>query len=145
MIILIVVLHVIVSVFLIAVILLQAGRGQGLSWGVFGGSPQSILGTKTASFLSRVTTSCAIIFLFTCISLNIIETHKSRSLIAPQQPISQLDFSKIKAALEQAEKTKAKTGTATQTQAAATQATSQPPQEKSTLPMAAVPPPPDKH
>ncbi len=152
MIILIVVLHVIVSVFLIAVILLQAGRGQGLSWGVFGGSPQSILGTKTASFLSRVTTSCAIIFLFTCISLNIIETRKARSLILPQKPISQLDFSKIKAALEEAEKAKSKGQAATQpaaavkeTQATATQTVPQTPQEKSTLPIAAVPPPPDKH
>ncbi len=110
MVILIVVLHVIVCVFLIAVILLQAGRGQGLSWGVFGGNPQSILGTKTASFLSRVTTGCAIIFLFTVISLNILETRKSRSLIVPQRPISKLDFSKIKAALEEAEKTKAANG-----------------------------------
>ncbi len=112
MIILVVVLHVIVCFFLIAVILLQAGRGQGLSWGVFGGTPQSILGTKTASFLSRVTTGCAIVFLFTVITLNIVETRKSRSLIAPQRRVSQLDFSKIKQALEQAEKSKAKTVTA---------------------------------
>ena len=110
--ILIVTMHVIVSVFLIAVILLQAGRGQGLSWGVFGGNPQSILGTKSASFLKRVTTGCAVIFLFTCISLNIIETKKARSLILPQQPISQLDFSKIKEALKEAEKAAAKNGTA---------------------------------
>ena len=105
MIILIVIAHVFVSLFLIAVILLQAGRGQGLSWGVFGGTPQSILGTKTASFLSRVTTGCAIIFMFTCIALNIIETRKSRSLLTPSRPISQVDFAKIKEALEKAEKT----------------------------------------
>ncbi|MBI4358886.1 MAG: preprotein translocase subunit SecG [Candidatus Omnitrophica bacterium] len=103
MIIVIVILHVIVCLFLILVILLQAGRGQGLSWGVFGGTPQSILGTRTASFLSRVTTACAVIFLFTCIALNIIETRKSRSLFAPAKPATQLDFAKIKEALEQAE------------------------------------------
>lgn len=101
----IVTLHVLVSLFLIAVILLQAGRGQGLSWGVFGGTPQSILGTKTASFLSRVTTGCAIIFLFTCITLNIIETQKARSLLAPQRSNTRVDFSKIKEALEKAEQT----------------------------------------
>ena len=106
MIIAIVVLHVFVCLFLIAVILLQAGRGQGLSWGVFGGTPQSILGTKTASFLSRVTTGCAIIFLFTCIVLNIIETRKSRSLLMPNKRISQVDFAKIKEALEKAEQSK---------------------------------------
>ena len=177
MVILVVVLHVIASLFLIAVILLQAGRGQGLSWGVFGGTPQSILGTKTASFLSRVTTGCAIIFLFTCITLNIIETRKSRSLITPQKPISQLDFSKIKDALEQAEKdktksaattegqakvisqeastaivtnqasvqTQTKTETQSQTQAPKDQVALITPQEKSTLPIDEVPPPPEKH
>jgi preprotein translocase subunit SecG len=99
---LIVVLHVFVCLFLIAVILLQAGRGQGLSWGVFGGTPQSILGTKTASFLSRVTTICASVFLLTCIALNVIETRKSRSLFAPTKT-SQIDLAKIKQALEEAQ------------------------------------------
>ena len=107
MVIVIVILHILVCLFLIAVILLQAGRGQGLSWGVFGGTPQSILGTKTASFLSRVTTGCAIIFLFTCIVLNVIETRKARSLLAtPNRRISQVDFAKIKEALEKAEQSK---------------------------------------
>lgn len=122
MVILVVILHVLVSLFLIAVILLQAGRGQGLSWGVFGGTPQSILGTKTASFLSRVTTGCAIIFLFTCIILNIIETHKSRSLMGPQKRISQVDIAKIKEALEKAEQKQKAEATA---QATSTQETAQ--------------------
>jgi preprotein translocase subunit SecG len=93
---LVVIMHVLVSLFLIAVILLQAGRGQGLSWGVFGGTPQSILGTKTASFLTRVTSVCAILFLFTCIGLNIVELRKSRSLLAPSKGITKLDLSKLK-------------------------------------------------
>ena len=96
----IVILHIFVCVFLIAVILLQAGRGQGLSWGVFGGTPQSILGTKTASFLTRVTTGCAIIFLFTCLALNMIEIKKSKSLVTSPKDVAQVDFSKIKEALE---------------------------------------------
>ena len=98
-----VLLHVFVCLFLIVVILLQAGRGQGLSWGTFGGSPQSILGTKTASFLTKMTTAVAIVFLFTCISLNVIETQKSRSLLAPSTTLRQVDFDKIKAALDDAE------------------------------------------
>ncbi|OGX04754.1 MAG: preprotein translocase subunit SecG [Omnitrophica bacterium RIFCSPLOWO2_12_FULL_50_11] len=102
MMIVLVLLHIFVCLFLVVVILLQAGRGQGLSWGVFGGSPQSILGTKTTSFLTRLTTACAIIFLFTCIGLNIVETHKSRSLFAPKKPLTQVDFQKIKDALEKA-------------------------------------------
>ena len=106
MILLLVILHVIVCLFLIAVILLQAGRGQGLSWGVFGGTPQSIFGTKTASFMTRVTTVCACIFLISCIALNLIETRKSKSLISPPKPITKVDLDKIKKALEDAAKTK---------------------------------------
>lgn len=108
MIIAIVILHIIVSIFLIAVILLQAGRGQGLSWGVFGGSPESILGTKTASFLSRLTTACAILFLFTCIALNIIETRKSGSLLTKQKIASQIDMAKVSKILQETEQAKAK-------------------------------------
>jgi preprotein translocase subunit SecG len=104
--------HVLVCLFLISVILLQAGRGQGLSWGTFGGSPQSILGTKTASFLTKVTTACAIIFLLTCIGLNILETTKQRSLFGPTKPLSQVDFEKIKEALEQADEEVTQQGTA---------------------------------
>ena len=96
------VLHICVCLFLIVVILLQAGRGQGLSFGTFGGTPSSILGTKTASFLTKLTTACAIIFLFTCIGLNILETQRSRSLLQTQQ-VSQVDFDQIKEALEEAQ------------------------------------------
>lgn len=97
----IVILHVLVCLFLIAVILLQAGRGQGLSWGTFGGTPQSILGTRTASFFARLTSGCAIVFLLTCIVLNVIETRKSRSLLAIPRATGQIDLEKIKQALKE--------------------------------------------
>jgi preprotein translocase subunit SecG len=113
--IIIVVLHVFVCLFLIAVILLQAGRGQGLSWGAFGSSPQSILGTKSASFLTKVTTVCASLFLITCIALNIIETRKSRSLFAPSKAGSQIDLAKIKQAIEEAQKKAPEAATVAQT------------------------------
>ena len=93
--------HIFVCIFLIAVILLQAGRGQGLSWGTFGGTPQSILGTRTASFFARLTTGCAIVFLFTCIALNIFETRKSRSLLSALKAPGQIDLAKIKEALKE--------------------------------------------
>lgn len=99
---LLVIIHVFVCLFLIIVILLQAGRGQGLSWGTFGGTPQSILGTKTASFFTKLTTVCAFIFLFTCIGLNVVETQKSRSLLSLNNTkgVSQVDIEKIKKALQ---------------------------------------------
>ncbi len=105
---LLVIVHVFVCLFLIVVILLQAGRGQGLSWGTFGGTPQSILGTKTASFFTRLTTACAFIFLFTCIGLNIVETQKSRSLLSlSQTAMAPVDLEKIKQALEEVKRKEA--------------------------------------
>ena len=78
--------HIIVCLVLIVVILLQAGRGQGLTGASFGGgNVQSLLGTKASSFLTKATSICAILFLFTCIGLNVLEVRKSRSLYhAPQ-------------------------------------------------------------
>ena len=98
--ILIVAVHVIVCFVLILVILLQAGRGAGLSWGNMGGTPQSVFGTKSATFLTKATSVCAIVFLVTCLALNILETRKSKSLFAKANP-SQVDIEKIKKALEQ--------------------------------------------
>ncbi len=57
-------LHIVVCVFLVAVILIQPGKGDaGIS---FGSSGQSIFASKSASnFLTKTTTICAIIFLLT--------------------------------------------------------------------------------
>lgn len=78
--ILILVVHVIVSLVLIAVILLQAGKGGGLSE-TFGGASQQIFGTKSSTFLNRATAVCAILFLITCLSLGILSGIGRRSLL----------------------------------------------------------------
>ena len=78
---LLIVVHVVICFILIAVILLQAGRGQGLAGPSFtAGSVQSLFGTRAADFLTKATTVSAILFLFTCIGLDVIETQKSKSL-----------------------------------------------------------------
>ncbi len=105
----IVAIHVMVCFVLILVILLQAGRGSGLSWGSFGGSPQSFLGTKSASFLAKATSVSAILFLLTCITLDIVETRKSRSLFTNGPKNQKIDVEKIKKILEQTKKEPSKT------------------------------------
>lgn len=76
------ILHVIVCVFLILVILLQAGKGHGLTGGAMGGeSTQSLFGTKTNSFMNKVTTVAAILFILTSLGINIGNSWKSKSLI----------------------------------------------------------------
>jgi len=73
--------HVIAAFVLIGVILLQAGRGGGLADSLGGSQLQSMFGTKSATVLTRLTTVCAIVFLFTCLSLAILSSHKARSIV----------------------------------------------------------------
>lgn len=111
--ILVICIHVIVCLVLIVVILLQAGRGQGLTGASFGGgNVQSLLGTKASSFLTKATSVCAVLFLFTCIGLNVLEIQKSRSLFKAPNAQASLDVEQIKKALENMKKTD-KTGTTT--------------------------------
>ena len=73
--------HVIVSVFLIAVILLQAGRGGGLADSFGGSQMQSLFGTKSTTVLTRMTTVCAVVFILSCLSLALFSSHRSKSLV----------------------------------------------------------------
>ncbi len=71
--------HVIVCVGLILVVLVQAGRGGGLSQSFSGA--ESIFGTKTNSFLTRSTTVFAVAFFITCLSLTFVSKQRSKSLL----------------------------------------------------------------
>jgi len=77
--------HVIVSIVLILVILLQAGRGGGLSETFGMSSTQTIFGTSATRFLQNATSVCAVVFLLTCLSLAALSTQKSRSLMETQR------------------------------------------------------------
>nr|MBU1328104.1 preprotein translocase subunit SecG [Candidatus Omnitrophota bacterium] len=75
------VIHVIISLFLIVVILLQAGKGGGLA-DTFGGSQmQNLFGTKSTTVLTKLTAVCAIGFIVTCISLAIISSRQTKSIV----------------------------------------------------------------
>jgi len=67
---LIVILHVVVSVALILVILLQTGKGSDIGAVFGGGSSQTLFGsTGPTSFLSKLTAGAAIIFMLTSLFL----------------------------------------------------------------------------
>jgi preprotein translocase subunit SecG len=69
MIIFITVIHVIVSLGLILVVLLQTGKGAEIG-AVFGGSSSTIFGSSGAgNFLTRLTTGMAIVFMITSLML----------------------------------------------------------------------------
>lgn len=74
------ILHVLVSLFLIGVVLLQSGKGaeMGASFGSSGS--QSVFGAGGGtSFLSKLTTSAAVIFMLTSLTLAYVSGHPSSS------------------------------------------------------------------
>lgn len=74
----IVVLHFIVAFFLMGVILLQSGKGQDMASMFGGGGSQALFGSRgAATFLSKLTTTAAILFLCTSLSLATISNYKS--------------------------------------------------------------------
>jgi preprotein translocase subunit SecG len=74
-------LHVIVCIILILVILLQAGKGANMG-AAFGGSSQTVFGSSgPASFLGKMTTVVAILFMLTSLTLSYSAIHKGKSLM----------------------------------------------------------------
>jgi len=69
MILIIKLIHVAVCIALILIVLLQRGKGQSMG-AAFGGSSQTVFGSSGAtSFLQKLTTASAIIFMLTSLSL----------------------------------------------------------------------------
>jgi preprotein translocase subunit SecG len=88
----VVVLHVIVSLFLIGVVLLQQGRSADLA-GAFGGQgSQTAFGPRAAAnVLTRLTTWSAIIFMCTSLSLTILYVragNRTHSVLDDTRPAS---------------------------------------------------------
>ena len=94
--------HVLVSIFLILIVLLQSGKGAEMG-AAFGGSSQTLFGSRgAATFLNKLTTVAAVLFMVTSLLLTMITT-KGSSVIQnvpveqgktlpqqlPQQPLSQ--------------------------------------------------------
>src|SRR4051812_26781240 len=78
MIILVTIIHVIVSLFLIGVVLLQSGKAADLA-GAFGGlGSQTVFGPRgSATVLTRATSISAILFMVTSLSLSLLSTGES--------------------------------------------------------------------
>ena len=78
-----IVIHVIASIVLILVILLQAGRGAGLSETFGISSTQTIFGQSAPKFLETATSLCAVVFLLTSLTLAAMSMRRSRSIVIP--------------------------------------------------------------
>src|SRR5512147_2232065 len=69
-------LHIVACLFLIAVVLLQQGKGQDLASAFGGGGTQTAFGPRgSANVLSRATTILAGLFMVTSLALSILRPH----------------------------------------------------------------------
>lgn len=104
-----IVLHVIVCLFLILVVLLQAGKGGGMGIAFGGGGSQTVFGSSGAgNFLTRLTAICAFIFIGNSVLLAYLSSqHDSRRLqqIAAKKAVEkQVDEASKSKALKDVEK-----------------------------------------
>lgn len=75
-------LHVFAALFMILVVLLQSGKGANMG-AAFGGSSQTLFGsTGPASFLAKMTSAVAAIFMITSLTLSVVASgSKSSSVV----------------------------------------------------------------
>jgi preprotein translocase subunit SecG len=100
-----VVVHVLVSIFLIAVVLLQRGKGAEIGAVFGGGGGSTVFGSRGAgNFLTKLTTASAVIFMTTSLSLSYVWTEASEDRlfdsetledIAPTAPAAENLFEEI--------------------------------------------------
>jgi len=97
---LVTILHVVISITLILVVLLQAGKGASMG-AAFGGSSQTVFGSSGAgTFLGKMTAAIAIIFMLTSLTLTYTSSRRPSS--------SLMENVKAPAATEQAVPAEAK-------------------------------------
>lgn len=76
------VLHVVVGLFLILVVLLQAGKGAAMGASLGSAGSQAMFGSSGAgNFLTKLTTGAAIIFMITSLSLAVVSTNKNQNSV----------------------------------------------------------------
>jgi len=82
MVILLSIIHVLVCLILILIVLLQSGKGADLAGAFGGGGSQTAFGARgTATFLSKLTTGAAVVFMLTSFTLSLFTTRNQGSSV----------------------------------------------------------------
>lgn len=76
------ILHVIMSIALILIVLLQTGKGSDIASAFGGGSSQAMFGSRgPASFLNKMTTIAALLFIVTSVSLSYLSIGNNQNSV----------------------------------------------------------------
>lgn len=114
---LLLIIHIIVCLMLIAIVLLQSGKGAEIG-AAFGGSSQTLFGSRgAATFLSKLTTIAAIVFMITSLTLAVVTakggsvvkktplTEEKKSIPATSGPVQGGDVQPVQPSQQQAPQT----------------------------------------
>ncbi len=86
----IVILHVIVSLAIIAIVLLQSGKGADIGSAFGGAGSQAVFGSMgTPTLLGKITTAVAIVFMLTSFTLAMLAARPSASVMTQPAPVTQ--------------------------------------------------------
>jgi preprotein translocase subunit SecG len=80
-------LHVVVCVMLIMIVLLQTGKGADMGAAFGGGSSQTLFGSAgPVSFLNKLTTMVAVVFMLTSLTLAFMSTQSGVKTVVDEVP-----------------------------------------------------------
>jgi len=83
------IIHIIISVALILIVLLQTGRGSEIGAAFGAGSSQTLFGSSgSSSFMTKLTTAAVIVFMVTSLLLAYFYSHKGYTI---KQAVPQTD------------------------------------------------------
>jgi preprotein translocase subunit SecG len=83
----VVVVHILACVALIMIVLLQTGRGAEMG-AAFGGASQTLFGgSGGTTFLSKLTTAAAVVFMLTCLGLSYISSGPQTKSVMDNVPV----------------------------------------------------------
>ena len=78
--------HIIASLSLILIVLMQSAKGGGLG-GAFGGITETTFGARAGTFLARITTTLAVLFMITSLTLAVLSPKKRASVIEKESVV----------------------------------------------------------
>ena len=78
----VIIVHIVVAVALILIVLLQTGKGADMGAAFGGGASQTLFGsTGSSTFLGKLTTVAAVVFMLTSLSLAYLSGHRTTNSI----------------------------------------------------------------
>lgn len=85
----VIIIHIIMSLALIGIVLLQTGKGASIG-AVFGSSSQTVFGSRgPTSFLHKLTTVAAVVFMLTSLGLTLYKVRARQTSIVTNQPAAE--------------------------------------------------------